>query len=171
MPPYIVEPTLSQGPVAGQQNQLIITIPAIIPGVPAYSFGRIQGYGDAPNQGADVGETLAVGAGRQFAVRSFAGFNQNSGAIGFEITFGTAPTTYSIDIQGAYNDLAAEYFDFPATIINSNIATPHNPFTQTDSAAGPIKGTIALGQERVNFIRFNIGVATGGSTVVCKFIM
>jgi hypothetical protein len=155
MPAYITEPTVSQGPVAGQQNQNITTIPNIVPGVPSYSFGRPAGYSDAPTQNTEFGDAMVVGKGRQFALRSFPGMNQNSPAIGYEVTTPSAPTSFSIQIEGAFIDVDANY-----RIIGSAI-----------TAVG--SGTINLGSERFNFIRFNLTAVTGGTspTVVAKFVL
>lgn len=155
MPAYITEPTTSQGPVVGQQNQVITTIPNIVPGVPSYSFGRQAGYNDAPTQNTEFGDSAVVGKGRQFALRSFPGMNQNSPAIGYEVTTPSAPATFSIQIEGAFVDVDANY-----RIIGSAI-----------TAVGA--NTINLGSERFNFIRFNLTAVTGGSspTIVAKFIL
>lgn len=164
MPAYIVEPTTSQGPETGQANQKQVTIPVLTPSIPGYSFGRAQGYNDAPNQGADVGDAFAVAKGRQFAIRAgFSAQSQNSPAIGIELTTPSAPTTFSVTIEGAFNDLDSEYFPLPA---ESPDFTP-NPLT----AVG--KFTFPLGHTRVNFIRANCTAFTGGTspTLVVKFVV
>jgi len=155
MPAYISEPTLSQGPAPGQANQSNVTIPCVTPGVPAYSFGRQAGYNDAPTQNTEFGDAQTVSKGRQFAVRSFPGMNQNSPAIGYEVTTPSAPTSFSIQIEGAFVDVDANY-----RIIGSAITTVG-------------AGTVNLGSERYNFLRFNNTAVSGGTnpTVVAKFVL
>lgn len=161
MPPYIVQPTLSQGPVAGQANQSNVTIPCIVPGVPFYSFGRIAGYNDAPTQNTEFGETLVLNAkGMQVAIRNFAGLNQNSPAFGVQLLTPTAPTTIGVTIQGSFTDIDSEYFALPAEAPDF---TP-NPLT------APGSFTFPLGHTRVNFLRAQVTALTGTGTIVVKFI-
>lgn len=159
MPSYIVQPTLSQGPVAGQANQSQVTIPGIVPGLPFYSFGRIAGYNDAPTQNTEFGETAVISIGRQVSIRSFAGLNQNSPAFGVQVLTPTAPTTFSVNIEGAFTDISSEYFLLPAETPDF---TP-NPVTAVGNFTFP------LGHTRVNFLRANLTVLTGSGTIIVKF--
>jgi hypothetical protein len=155
MPAYITQPTVSMGPSAGQQNQVITTIPCINPGIACYSFGRAAGYNDGLTVNTEFGDNAVVSKGRQFAIRSFPGMNQNSPAIGYEVTTPSAPASFSIQIEGAFIDVDANY-----RIIGSAI-------TVVGSA------TINLGSERFNFIRFNLTSVTGGAspTIIAKLIL
>jgi hypothetical protein len=160
-PAYIVEPTTSQGPVTGQANQTLVTIPCIVPGVPFYSFGRIAGYNDAPTQNTEFGEAFVVGKGRQVAIRNFVGLNQNSPAVGIQVLTPSAPASFSITIEGSFTDIDGEYYALPAEAPDF---TP-NPIVAVGSSTFP------LGHQRLNFIRANCTAFSGGTnpTVVVKF--
>jgi hypothetical protein len=157
MPAYITEPTISQGPVSGQQNQALTTIPSITPSTPFYSLGRLAGYSDAPTQNSEIGEALAVQKGRQCSLRAFAGLNQNSPAIFWEyLTTGT-PATISVQLEGAPIDLDSEYKIIGAAL----------------TVVGGGNATVNLGSERFNFLRINVTIATGGAspTIAAKIVM
>lgn len=158
MPAYISEPTASQGPVTGQQNQLITTIPGIVAGVPYYSWGHADGYAEAPTQNAEVSETMPASgtAGRQVALRSFSGLNQNSPAVTWSYTIGGTATGNIMTLEGSITDITGQYYTID---------------TGTTGAAQETR-TAPIGQERINFLRIKVSTAGGSATsVIAKLLV
>lgn len=116
--------------------------------------------GEADRAGSldkEVAEAMPANgtAGRQFAVRAFAGLNQNSPAITWETKTGGTVSAISIVLQGAIRDHDADY----ATI-------------DTSTAAGGEVRTVALGQNRWNFLRIKLTSSTNtNGTLIAKFVL
>jgi hypothetical protein len=107
--------------------------------------------------GQEFGEALptTATAGRQFAVRAFAGLNQNSPAIDWEISYGGTVSAVNIVLQGALIDEDADYFTLD---------------TSTNTAGE--NRTVNLGSTRVNFLRIKVVSSTNtNGTVVAKFVL
>src|SRR5581483_8623766 len=106
---------------------------------------------------AEVAENIPANgtAGRQFAVRAFAGLNQNSPAVTWETKTGGTVSAISVQLQGAIRDHDADY----ATI-------------DTSTATGGEVRTVALGQNRWNFLRIRLNTSTNtNGTIIAKFVL
>lgn len=104
---------------------------------------------------AENAETIPANgtAGAQFAVRSFPGTQQNSGAITWE-TILTGATVVDIRLQGAVRDVDSEYFDVDKSTV----------------AAGEAR-TVSLGSTKVNFLRIKVVSTTTAGTIIAKFVV
>ncbi|HEV2340290.1 MAG TPA: hypothetical protein VGS15_00660 [Candidatus Acidoferrales bacterium] len=110
---------------------------AIFPGDVALAFNA-----EAPAAGQ---------ASQQFALPSYSGFPENGRTIRWQTLFGTAPTSVSIILQTAMNDVDAQY----ATIDTSTV---------TAGEARTVTGV------RGNFIRAKVSAITGGSGVTVQIL-
>lgn len=110
---------------------------AIFPGDVALAFNA-----EAPTAGQ---------ASQQFALPSYSGFPENGRTIRWQTLFGTAPTSVSIILQTAMNDVDAQY----ATIDTS---------TATAGEARTVTGV------RGNFIRAKVSAITGGSGITVQIL-
>ena len=110
---------------------------AIFPGDVALAFNA-----EAPAAGQ---------ASQQFALPSYSGFPENGRTIRWQTLFGTAPTSVSIILQTAMNDVDAQY----ATIDTSTV---------TAGEARTVSGV------RGNFIRAKVSAITGGSGVTVQIL-
>ena|SRR5262252_2123722 len=90
-------------------------------------------------------------SGSQFALPSYTGLPDGGTAIRWQTVFGTAPTAVNIILQGAMNDVDAEYQQ-----IDASTAT-----------AGEAR-TVANVQAR--FLRIRFVSATGGSGLTAKIL-
>jgi len=91
-------------------------------------------------------------SGSQFALPSFTGLPDGGTAVRWQTVFGTAPTAVNIILQGAINDVDAEYQQLDAS-------------TQT---AGEAR-TVANVQAR--FLRIRFVSSTGGSGLTAKILV
>lgn len=110
---------------------------AIFPGDVALAFNA-----EAPAAGQ---------ASQQFALPSYSGFPENGRTIRWQTLFGTAPTSVSMILQTAMNDVDAQY----ATIDTSTV---------TAGEARTVTGV------RGNFIRAKVSAITGGSGVTVQIL-
>ncbi|HEV2489522.1 MAG TPA: hypothetical protein VGT03_06925 [Candidatus Acidoferrales bacterium] len=110
---------------------------AIYPGDVALAFNA-----EAPSAGQ---------ASQQFALPSYSGFPENGRTIRWQTLFGTAPTSVSIVLQTAMNDVDAQY----ATIDTSS------------ATAGEARTVTGV---RGNFIRAKVSSITGGSGVTVQIL-
>jgi hypothetical protein len=110
---------------------------AIYPGDVALAFNA-----EAPAAGQ---------ASQQFALPSYSGFPENGRTIRWQTLYGTAPTSVSIVLQTAMNDVDAQY----ATI-------------DTSSATAGESRTIT--GVRGNFIRAKVSAISGGSGVTVQVL-
>lgn len=110
---------------------------AIFPGDVALAFNA-----EAPAAGQ---------ASQQFALPSYSGFPENGRTIRWQTLFGTAPTSVSIILQTAMNDVDAQY----ATIDTSS------------ATAGEARTVTGV---RGNFIRAKVSAITGGSGVTVQIL-
>jgi hypothetical protein len=92
-------------------------------------------------------------AGSQFALPSFTGIADGGTALRWQLIYGTAPTAVSIVLQGAINDVDAEY--------------------QTlDTAAGTLTGEArALTAVQARFVRVKLVSSTGGAGLTAKILV
>jgi hypothetical protein len=91
-------------------------------------------------------ESPAAGqASQQFALPSYAGFPENGRTIRWQISFATAPTAVSVQLQTAMNDVDAQY----------TLTTGDN--------------LVATGV-RANFVRAKVISITGGSGVTVQIL-
>jgi hypothetical protein len=91
-------------------------------------------------------------SGSQFAVPSYTGLPDSGTAVRWQTVFGAAPTAVNIILQGAMNDVDAEYQQ-----IDASTAT-----------AGEAR-TVANVQAR--FLRIRFVSATGGSGLTAKILV
>ena len=110
---------------------------AIYPGDVALAFNA-----EAPAAGQ---------ASQQFALPSYSGFPENGRTIRWQTLYGTAPTSVSVLLQTAMNDVDAQY----AAIDTS---------TLTAGEARTVTGV------RGNFIRAKISAISGGSGVTVQIL-
>ena len=97
-------------------------------------------------------EAPAAGqASQQFALPSYSGFPENGRTIRWQTLYGTAPTSVSIALQTAMNDVDTQY----ATIDTS---------TATGGEARTVTGV------RGNFIRAKVSAISGGSGVTVQIL-
>jgi hypothetical protein len=146
MPAYQAQPSTQTYPP--------FTISAISPGIENYSWGLYTPYADAPTLNVEHAENMPANgtAGKQFALYSYAGKQQNSGAIQWE-TILTGTSACSIVLQGATRDLDAEYFTLDTST----------------NAAGEARA-VTLGTQKVNFLRVKVVSSTNtGGTIIAKF--
>ncbi|MFZ0857756.1 MAG: hypothetical protein WAN10_12975 [Candidatus Acidiferrales bacterium] len=90
-------------------------------------------------------------ASQQFALPNYSGFPENGRTIRWQTIFGTAPTSVSIALQTAMNDVDAQY----AAIDTST------------AAAGEARTVSGV---RGNFIRASVGAISGGSGVTVQIL-
>ena len=110
---------------------------SIYPGDVALAFNS-----EAPSAGQ---------ASQQFALPSYSGFPENGRTIRWQTIYGTAPTSVSVFLQTAMNDVDAQY----ATIDTS---------TATAGEARTVSGV------RGNFIRAKVNTISGGSGVTVQIL-
>jgi hypothetical protein len=97
-------------------------------------------------------EAPAAGqASQQFALPNYSGFPENGRTIRWQTLYGTAPSSISVALQTAMNDVAAQY----ATIDTS---------TATAGEARTVTGV------RGNFIRAIVNAISGGSGVTVQIL-
>jgi hypothetical protein len=102
-------------------------------------------------------EASATGqASQQFALPSYAGFPENGRTIRWQVSFATAPSAVTIQLQTAMNDVDAQY------------AIPTGATNMTTSlTAGD--NLVASGV-RANFVRAKVTSITGGSGVTVQIL-
>lgn len=115
---------------------------SIFPGDVALAFNN-----EAPGAGQ---------ASQQFALPSYAGFPENGRAIRWQISFATAPTAVSIQLQTAINDVDAQY------ALPTGAANMSSTLTAGDNS-------VATGV-RANFLRAKVVSITGGSGVTVQIL-
>ena len=91
-------------------------------------------------------------SGSQFAIPSFTGLPDGGTAVRWQTVFGTAPTAVSIVLQGAINDVDAEYQTIDTTTVTAGEAR-----------------TVANVQ--VRFLRARFVSSTGGSGLTVKILV
>ena len=91
-------------------------------------------------------------SGSQFALPSYTGLPDGGTAVRWQTVFGTAPTAVSIILQGAINDVDAEYQQLDAT-------------TQTAGEARTVANVQA------KFLRIRFVSSTGGSGLTAKILV
>jgi len=91
-------------------------------------------------------------SGSQFALPSFTGLPDSGTAVRWQTVFGTAPTAVNIVLQGAINDVDAEY----------------QTLDTTTATAGEAR-TVANVQAR--FLRVRFVSSTGGSGLTAKILV
>jgi len=91
-------------------------------------------------------------SGSQFALPSYTGLPDGGTAIRWQTVFGTAPTAVNIILQGAMNDVDAEYQQIDASTATTGEAR-----------------TVANVQAR--FLRIRFVSATGGSGLTAKILV
>jgi hypothetical protein len=99
----------------------------------------------------DAESPAASQASQQFALPNYSGFPSNGRTISWQTIYGTAPTSVSISLQTAMNDVPAQY----ATIDTS---------TATAGEARTVSGV------RGNFIRATVNAISGGSGVTVQIL-
>src|SRR6202142_490835 len=88
-------------------------------------------------------------ASQQFALPSYAGFPENGRSIRWQISFATAPTSVSVQLQTAMNDVDAQY------AVPTGAANMASTLTTGDNL-------VATGV-RANFVRAKVISITGGA--------
>jgi len=91
-------------------------------------------------------------SGSQFALPSYTGLPDGGTAVRWQTVFGTAPTAVSLILQGAMNDVDAEY----------------QQLDTTSQTAGEAR-TVANVQAR--FLRVRFVSSTGGSGLTAKILV
>jgi hypothetical protein len=115
---------------------------SIFPGDVALAFNN-----EAPSTGQ---------ASQQFALPSYAGFPENGRTIRWQVSFATAPTAVTIQLQTAMNDVDAQY------AIPTGAANMTTSLTAGDNL-------IAAGV-RANFVRAKVTSITGGTGVTVQIL-
>jgi len=94
----------------------------------------------------------AATSGSQFALPSYTGLPDSGTAVRWQTIFGTAPTAVSIVLQGAINDVDAEY--------------------QTlDTAALPAGEGRTVANVQARFLRVRFVSSTGGTGLTVKILV
>ncbi len=94
----------------------------------------------------------AATSGSQFALPSYTGLPDSGTAVRWQTIFGTAPTAVSIVLQGAINDVDAEY--------------------QTlDTAALPAGEGRTVANVQARFLRVRFVSSTGGTGLTVKLLV
>jgi len=94
----------------------------------------------------------AATSGSQFALPSYTGLPDSGTAVRWQTIFGTAPTAVNIVLQGAINDVDAEY--------------------QTlDTAALPAGEARTLANVQARFLRVRFVSSTGGTGLTVKILV
>jgi hypothetical protein len=102
-------------------------------------------------------EAPATGqASQQFALPSYAGFPENGRTIRWQVSFATAPSAVTIQLQTAMNDVDAQY------AIPTGAANMTTSLTAGDNL-------VASGV-RANFVRAKVTSITGGSGVTVQIL-
>ena len=102
-------------------------------------------------------ESPAAGqASQQFALPTYSGFPENGRTIRWQISFATAPSAVSVQLQTARNNVDAQY------------AVPTGPTNQS-SASATGDNLVATGV-RANFVRAKVVSITGGSGVTVQIL-
>ncbi|HLZ11293.1 MAG TPA: hypothetical protein VKP58_01785 [Candidatus Acidoferrum sp.] len=94
----------------------------------------------------------AATSGSQFALPSYTGLPDGGTAVRWQTVFGTAPTAVSIILQGAINDVDAEYQQIDASTATTGEAR-----------------TVANVQAR--FLRVRFVSSTGGAGLTAKILV
>ena len=115
---------------------------SIFPGDVALAFNN-----EAPSAGQ---------ASQQFALPNYGGETQNGRAIRWQISFATAPTSVSIQLQTAINDVDAQY----------SVPTGATNMSSTLTAGDNL---VATGV-RANFVRAKVIAISGGSGVTVQIL-
>ncbi len=95
-------------------------------------------------------------ASQQFALPSYAGFPENGRTIRWQVSFATAPSAVTIQLQTAMNDVDAQY------------AIPTGATNMTTSLTGG-DNLVASGV-RANFVRAKVTAITGGPGVTVQIL-
>jgi hypothetical protein len=102
-------------------------------------------------------ESPATGqASQQFALPSYAGYPENGRTIRWQVSYATAPTAVTIQLQTAMNDVDAQY------AIPTGAANMTTSLTAGDNL-------VASGV-RANFVRAKVTSITGGSGVTVQIL-
>jgi hypothetical protein len=102
-------------------------------------------------------ESPATGqASQQFALPSYSGFPENGRTIRWQVSYATAPSAVTIQLQTAMNDVDAQY------AIPTGAANMTTSLTAGDNL-------IASGV-RANFVRAKVTSITGGSGVTVQIL-
>jgi hypothetical protein len=91
-------------------------------------------------------------AGTQFALPSYTGIADGGTAVRWQTIFGSAPSSVSIQLQAAMNDVDAEY----------------QPIDTSSAPAGEAR---PLSNVQAKFIRAKVISSTGGSGLTVKFLV
>ena len=92
-------------------------------------------------------------AGSQFALPSYTGIADGGTALRWTLVYGTAPTSVSVRLEGAINDVDSEY-------------------STLDTAAGTTTGeSRALTGVQARFVRVKVVSSSGGSGFTAKFLV
>lgn len=103
-------------------------------------------------------------AGSQFALPSYTGIADGGTAVRWQTVFGTAPTAVSIVLQGAMNDVDAEY-----QTIDSTAATTGEGRSIPNNASGAFApANPATGVVQARFLRAKVISSTGGAGLTVK---
>jgi hypothetical protein len=94
----------------------------------------------------------ATTSGAQFALPSYTGLPDGGTAIRWQTVFGTAPTAVSIILQGAMNDVDAEY-------------------QQIDASTATTGEARMVANVQARFLRIRFVSATGGSGLTAKILV
>jgi hypothetical protein len=102
-------------------------------------------------------ESPAAGqASQQFALPTYSGFPENGRTIRWQISFATAPSAVSVQLQTAMNDVDAQY------------AVPTGATNQ--SSASTTGGNLVATGVRVNSVRAKVVSITGDSGVTVQIL-
>ena len=106
-------------------------------------------------------------AGAQFALPSYTGIADGGTAVRWQTIFGTAPSAVTIVLQGAMNDVDAEYqtIDSTAATAGEGRSIPNN-FAGTPAVTNPATGVV-----QAKFIRAKVISSTGGSGLTVKILV
>jgi hypothetical protein len=97
-------------------------------------------------------ETPSAGqASQQFALPSYAGQANNGRTISWQTIYGSAPSAISVVLQGAMNDVDAQY-------------------STVDTSTATAGETRAVNNVRANFVRAKVSSITGGSGITVQVL-
>ncbi len=91
-------------------------------------------------------------SGSQFAIPSFTGLPDGGTAVRWQTIFGSAPTAVNLILQGAMNDVDAEY-------------------QQIDSTTQPAGEARTVANVQAKFLRIKFVSSTGGSGLTAKILV
>jgi hypothetical protein len=127
--------------------QVIIPIQALYPGQVGLSFGTQD-----PRQGQMapvVGEALADGAGAQFALHAVPQSAKGPGIVTWEVSYPSAPSGATAELQGALVDADAEYATIDST-----------------TSLGDLRVVEGIGAFK--FLRIKLASTSGPGTVIAR---